>query len=59
MRLEAIYIERRLEMLRREFEAEGVAVDLLRTSVDDPIKDLAIAARLADLGKARLSLIDS
>ncbi|MCY1479729.1 universal stress protein [Sinorhizobium sp. GL28] len=48
MRLEAIEIERGLEVLRKEFEAEGGG-DLLRTSVGDPTKELAAAARLADL----------
>lgn len=59
MRLEAIDIERRLEVLRREFEAEGGAVDLLRTSVGDPTKDLATAARLADLVIACISQVGS
>lgn len=49
MRLEAIDIERRLEVLRRECEAEGGGMDLLRTSVGNPTKELAAAARLADL----------
>jgi nucleotide-binding universal stress UspA family protein len=49
MRLEAVDIERSLELLRNEFEAEEGATDLLRTSVGDPTKELASAARLADL----------
>lgn len=49
MRLEAIEIKRRLEVLRKEIESEGGGMDLLRTSVGDPTKELAAAARLADL----------
>lgn len=59
MRLEAVDIERRLEMLRNEFEAEGGGTDLLRTSVGDPTKELAAAARLADLVIASTSQGDS
>ncbi|WP_429819767.1 universal stress protein [Ensifer sp. B1-9] len=59
MRLEAIDIERRLEVLRKEFESESGGADLLRTSVGDPTKELAAAARLADLVIASVSQVGS
>ncbi|AFL54824.1 nucleotide-binding universal stress UspA family protein [Sinorhizobium fredii] len=51
MRLEAREIERRLEALRSDLDASGEmgGADSLRTTVGDPTKGLAIAARAADL----------
>ncbi|MCK3781020.1 universal stress protein [Ensifer sesbaniae] len=49
MRLETVDIERRLDLLRSEFEAEGGGTGTLRTTVGDPTKELAAAARMADL----------
>ncbi len=51
MRLEAKEIERRLETLKVEFEAdsERVGTESLRTMIGDPTRGLATAARAADL----------
>ncbi|MCA1408345.1 universal stress protein [Ensifer sp. IC3342] len=51
MRLEAREIERRLEALRSDLDASGEmgGADSLRTTVGDPTKGLATAARAADL----------
>lgn len=51
MRLEAREIERRLEALRSDLDASGEmgGADSLRTTVGDPTRGLATAARAADL----------
>lgn len=55
MRLETIDMERRLDVLRSEFEAEGGSSQALRTSVGIPTKELAATARMADLVVASVS----